>query len=96
MPDFNDRGSRIEAGRRAEGDPDFVPVPEMAHDTTALPLALDKQAVIPGPSTEGSHHLNSAAVEDDSLSDYYTDDDNEIDDILSKQEEKAYNVLASL
>ena len=71
----------------------------MAHDTTALRLALEKQAVTPGPLTEGSHHLNDAAVEDDSLSDYYTDDDNEIDDILqnvSKQEEEAYNVLASL
>ena len=70
--------------------------PETAHDTTALPLALEKQAVTPGPLTEGSHHLNDAAVEDDSLSDYYTDDKNEIDDILSKQEEEAYNVLASL
>ena len=53
-----------------------------------------KQAVTPGPLTEGSHHLNDAAVEDDSLSDYYTDDENEIDDILSKLEEEAYNVLA--
>ena len=71
----------------------------MAHDTTALRLALEKKAVTPSPLTEGSHHLNDAAVEDDSLSDYYTDDDNEIDDILqnvSKQEEEAYNVLASL
>ena len=67
----------------------------MAHDTTALPLALEKQAVTPGPLTEGSHHLNNAAVEDDSLSDYYTNDENEINDILSKQEEEAYNVLAS-
>ena len=59
-------------------------------------LALDKQAVTPGPLPKGSHHLNDAAVEDDSLSDYYTDDENEIDDILSKQEEEAYNVLPSL
>ena len=95
MPDFNDRGPGIEAGRQAEGDPDLVR-PEMAHDTTAFPLALDKQAVTPGLLTEGSHHLNGAAVEDDSLSDYYTNNENAIDDILSKQEEEAYNVLASL
>ena len=81
MPDFNNRGSRIEAGREAEGDPDLVG-PEMAHDATPLPMALDKQEVTPGPLTEGFLYLKDAAIEDDSLSDYYTDDDHEIDDIL--------------
>ena len=52
MPDFNDRGSRREAGREVEGDPDLVG-PQKAHDVIlALPLALDKQAATPGPSTE--------------------------------------------
>ena len=34
-PDLNDRGSRIEVGRQAEGDPDLVET-ETAHDTAAL------------------------------------------------------------
>ena len=96
MPDFYDRGPRREAGREVEGDPDLVG-PQKAHDVIlALPLALDKQAATPGPSTEGSQHLSDVAVEDDNVSDYYTDDENESDDILREQEEEAYNLLTSL